>query len=86
MSKPKNPRTHPDYHWITCSACGERAWVKNTRRFLCDRCFTEGGDSKKVPWGEVNKAVSEYLIKEGILLLELVPSGKWKGDDGCANT
>lgn len=71
-------RNHPNYHWIVCSACGEEAWVPKNRLKLCDGCFTEGGNSKKVPWGEVNRAVTEYLIREGVPPLELVPHNQWK--------
>lgn len=78
MSKPKKPHSHPDYHWIWCDCCMNRKWVRKALTRLCEECFKENGDSDRVPWGEVNEAVTNYLAKEGIPLMELVPSGKWK--------
>ena len=72
----KQGRRHDDYKVITCSCCGEKAKVPKTRRFLCETCFS--GHPKRIQWEVVNSALTNYLAKEGIQLLELVPHGKWR--------
>lgn len=52
-------------------------WVRKTLTRLCDRCFS--GDTERVEWEVVNTALTNYLARNGIKLLELVPHNKWKG-------
>ena len=61
---------NPGYHEITCSCCGDNAWVPRTRRFLCDLCFHQHGSSHddKLTHAEMNGKITEYLRKEGLPL------------------
>lgn len=53
------------FHTIVCSSCGDEVRVpKDRRRFLCDNCFH--GVERKVPWREVDEAITGYLIQQGI--------------------
>mgnify|MGYP001589555629 CR=1 FL=1 len=72
----KQGRRQDSFHTIVCSACSRKAFVKKTRKFLCDKCFS--GDTERVQWEVVNTALTNYLTKNGIKLLELVPHNKWK--------
>ena len=68
----------PRYHRITCSCCGDNAWVPRTRRFLCDLCFLQHGRSNddKVTYAELNRKITEHLRREGLLWATFASYGR----------